>query len=100
MMRSVRSNARKRSRRSRGALQAERRILLIRQHRVMLDHDLAALYGVEGRALNRAVKRNLVRFPADFMFQLTPLTPRAIRREGAGKRGVLRGGGRRVTPGP
>src|ERR1017187_5906882 len=54
------------------ALQAERRILLIRQHRVMLDYDLAALYGVEARALNQAVKRNLARFPADFMFQLTP----------------------------
>jgi len=54
------------------ALQAERRILLIRQDRVMLDYDLAALYGVEARALNQAVKRNLARFPADFMFQLTP----------------------------
>ena len=54
------------------ALQAERRILLIRQHRVMLDYDLANLYGVEARALNQAVKRNLARFPDDFMFQLTP----------------------------
>lgn len=53
------------------ALQAERRILLIRRQRVMLDYDLAALYGVEARALNQAVKRNLVRFPGDFMFQLT-----------------------------
>ena len=52
------------------ALQAERRILLIRQHRVMLDYDLAVLYGVEARALNQAVKRNLARFPADFMFRL------------------------------
>lgn len=54
------------------ALQAEQRILLVRQHRVMLDFDLAALYGVEARALNQAVKRNLARFPEDFMFQLTP----------------------------
>lgn len=38
----------------------------------MLDHDLASLYGVETGALNRAVKRNLDRFPPDFMFQLTP----------------------------
>jgi len=53
------------------ALQAERRILVIRQHRVMLDYDLAALYGVEARVLNQAVKRNLARFPVDFMFQLT-----------------------------
>jgi hypothetical protein len=54
------------------ALQAERRILLIREHRVMLDYDLAALYGVEARPLNQAVKRNLARFPVDFMVQLTP----------------------------
>jgi len=53
------------------ALQAERRILLVRRQRVMLDYDLAALYGVEARVLNQAVKRNLTRFPADFMFQLT-----------------------------
>lgn len=52
------------------ALQAERRILLIRQHRVILDYDLAALYGVETRALKQAVRRNLDRFPADFMFEL------------------------------
>ena len=62
------------------ALQAERRILLIRQHRVMLDYDLAALYGVEARALNQAVKRNLERFPADFMFQLTPAEAGDVRR--------------------
>jgi hypothetical protein len=62
------------------ALQAERRILLIRQHRVMLDYDLAALYGVEARALNQAVKRNLARFPADFMFQLTPAEAGHVRR--------------------
>jgi len=53
------------------ALQAERHILLIRKQRVMLGHDLAALYGVETKALNRAVKRNLQRFPDDFMFQLS-----------------------------
>ena len=53
------------------ALQAERRILLIRQPRVMLSDDLAALYCVETKALNRAVRRNAERFPDDFMFQLT-----------------------------
>ena len=53
------------------ALQAERRILLIHQQRVMLSDDLAALYGVETKVLNRAVKRNAERFPGDFMFQLT-----------------------------
>jgi hypothetical protein len=49
----------------------EQAILLIRGHKVMLDADLAVLYGVETGALNRAVKRNIQRFPADFMFQLT-----------------------------
>ena len=48
----------------------EERILLVRGQKVMLDTDLAALYEVETRALNQAVKRNLKRFPADFMFQL------------------------------
>jgi hypothetical protein len=43
----------------------ERRILLIRGHKVMLDSDLAELYGVEVRALNQAVKRNAERFPQD-----------------------------------
>jgi DNA-binding PadR family transcriptional regulator len=43
----------------------------IRHEKVILDFDLAALYGVEARALNQAVKRNLARFPDDFMFQLT-----------------------------
>jgi hypothetical protein len=49
-----------------------RAILLVRGRRVLLDADLAALYGVETRALVQAVKRNVERFPADFMFQLTP----------------------------
>ena len=48
----------------------ERLILLIRGQRVMLDRDLAALYGVPTKALNQAVKRNKGRFPEDFMFQL------------------------------
>lgn len=49
----------------------ERSILLLRGQKVMLDSDLAELYGVETKALNRAVKRNIGRFPEDFMFQLT-----------------------------
>ena len=53
------------------ALQAEKRIFLLRGLRVMFDYDLAELYGVETGALNRAVKRNANRFPEDFMFQLT-----------------------------
>ena len=46
-------------------------IKIIRGQQVMLDKDLAMLYGVETRALNQAVKRNIQRFPADFRFQLT-----------------------------
>jgi ORF6N domain len=49
----------------------ERRIFLVRGQKVMLDFDLAELYGVETRALKQAVRRNLVRFPADFMFELS-----------------------------
>lgn len=49
----------------------EQTILTLRGHRVMLDSDLAGLYGVETRGLVQAVRRNSGRFPADFMFQLT-----------------------------
>lgn len=49
----------------------EQRILLIRGQKVMLDRDLAELYGVQTKVLNQAVKRNISRFPEDFMFQLT-----------------------------
>ena len=53
------------------AEQVERRILLIRGQRVMLDSDLAELYGVKPIRLREQVKRNRERFPEDFMFQLT-----------------------------
>ncbi len=46
-------------------------IVLIRRQKVMLDADLARLYGVETKALTRAVRRNIERFPSDFMFRLT-----------------------------
>jgi len=49
----------------------EKAILLVRRQKVMLDADLAGLYGVETRVLVQAVKRNLERFPEDFMFQLS-----------------------------
>ncbi|MBK7668393.1 MAG: ORF6N domain-containing protein [Sphingobacteriaceae bacterium] len=52
--------------------QIERSIYLIRGKKVMIDRDLARLYGVETRVLNQAVKRNVRRFPDDFMFKLTP----------------------------
>ncbi len=51
--------------------QIEQRILLIRGQRVMLDADLANLYGTTTKRLNEQVKRNRNRFPEDFMFQLT-----------------------------
>jgi len=51
----------------------------IREQRVILDADLAQLYGVETRALIQAVKRNAERFPADFLFQLTPAETAALR---------------------
>jgi phage regulator Rha-like protein len=49
----------------------EKAILLIRGQKVMLDKDLAELYGVETKQLKRAVRRNIHRFPSDFMFELT-----------------------------
>ncbi len=51
----------------------ERAILFIRGEKMMHDSDLAKLYGVETGALSRAFKRNVNRFPLDFMFQLTPI---------------------------
>ena len=50
----------------------EQRILLIREQKVMLDTDLAMLYGVKTKRLKEQVRRNLDRFPQDFMFELTP----------------------------
>lgn len=54
-----------------GLAKIESMIYIIRGQKVMLDSDLAELYDVETKHLNRAVKRNMLRFPADFMFQLT-----------------------------
>jgi hypothetical protein len=51
----------------------ERSILVLRGHKVLLDADLAALYGVTTKRLNEQVKRNRERFPDDFMFRLTPV---------------------------
>ena len=53
------------------ALPVETLIRLIRGQKIILDSDLAELYGVETKSLNRAVKRNIARFPAEFMFRLT-----------------------------
>jgi hypothetical protein len=57
----------------------ERRILLIRGQKVLLDMDLAELYVVETKALKRAVRRNRSRFPFDFMFELTSEEYRILR---------------------
>ena len=75
---------------------AERRILLIRGHRVMLDTDLAELYAVPTHRLNEQVRRNLKRFPPDFMFQLTSDEAKSLRSQFAiSKKGR---GGRRYAP--
>lgn len=50
--------------------QIEQLIFIVRKQKVMLDSDLAKIYGVETKYLNRAMKRNMNRFPSDFMFQL------------------------------
>jgi hypothetical protein len=57
----------------------ERAIHAIRGQRVMLDEDLARLYGVPTKVFNQAVRRNLSRFPRDFRFQLTPKEARNLR---------------------
>ena len=72
------------------------KIFFVRGTRVMLDSDLARLYGVETKNLNKAVKRNAGRFPSDFMFQLSPKEMPALRFQfGTSKR--MRGG-RRYAP--
>ena len=74
----------------------ERSILLIRPHKVMLDSDLAELYGVTTKRLNEQVKPNRARFPEDFMFQLTVSETEILRSQIAtSKKG---GGGRRYCP--
>lgn len=76
-----------------------RRILEIRDQRVMLDADLAELYGVETRSLVQAVKRNASRFPADFMFQLDAAEFASLRSQtGISNPAPARRGGRRTAP--
>jgi hypothetical protein len=74
----------------------ERRIYLIREQKVMIDTDLAQLYGVPTFRLNEAVKRNRKRFPADFMFQLSKKEAESLTSQFAiSKKGR---GGRRTMP--
>ena len=61
------------------ASHVEKRIFVIRGHRVMLDSDLSELYGVPTKRLNEAVHRNATRFPEDFMFQLTAEESESLR---------------------
>ena len=71
-------------------------ILAVRGCRVMLDADLAALYGVPVKSLNQSVKRNRKRFPADFMFQLTSAESRRLRSQSVTAK--VGRGGRRTAP--
>lgn len=75
--------------------QIEQTILVIRGHRVMLDADLAKLYGVPTKVLNQAVKRNKSRFPRDFMFQLTDQEAATLRSQIVTSRDR---GGRQYSP--
>src|SRR5262245_20664095 len=74
----------------------EGRILFIRGHKVLLDSDLAELYGVSVKRLNQQVKRNPERFPADFMFRLTASEFEALRLQNATSKKTR--GGRRYLP--
>lgn len=71
-------------------------ILIIRRQRVLLDENLAALYGAETRALLQAVKRNPARFPTDFMFELSAAEWAALRSQSVTSK--LGRGGRRYAP--
>ncbi len=74
----------------------EKMIYVIREQKVMLDSDLAELYGVETRVLNQSVQRNPARFPKDFMFQLTEQEHDSLRSQFViSKKGK---GGRRYMP--
>ena len=72
----------------------ERAILILRRHKVLLDADLAKLYGVETKVLLQALKRNPDRFPKDFMFQLTDQEFRDLRSQFV----TSSWGGRRYAP--
>ncbi len=72
------------------------RILQLRDHNVMLDSDLAALYGVPTKVLNQAVRRNVSRFPPDFMFRLNPGEVESLRSQSVTSKTGR--GGRRYSP--
>jgi hypothetical protein len=76
----------------------EKRIFVVRGRQVMLDEDLADLYGVETKRLVQQVKRNLKRFPGDFMFQLSKVEAEALRSQIATSNDGQSRGGRRYAP--
>jgi phage regulator Rha-like protein len=78
------------------AVSVESRILLVRNHKVLLDTDLAELYGVPVKQLNQQIKRNKERFPADFVFQLTPSEHATLRSQIVTSKPAR--GGRRYLP--
>jgi hypothetical protein len=79
--------------------QITRAILILRGHRVLLDAELAILYGVTTKRFNEQVRRNRERFPADFMFQLSAQEAEALRSQIATSNALPRGrGGRRYLP--
>jgi hypothetical protein len=78
------------------AIAVESQILILRHHRIILDSDLAELYGVTVKRLNQQINRNQERFPTDFMFQLTSEEDKALRLQIAtSEKGR---GGRRYPP--
>ena len=78
------------------AVSVESRILVLRQQKVILDSDLAELYGVPVKRLNEQVKRNQERFPPDFMFRLNPEESESLRSQKATSKTGR--GGRRYAP--
>jgi hypothetical protein len=76
----------------------EKRIYVIREHKVMLDVDLAELYGVLTKRLNEQVKRNRKRFPEDFMFRLTAAETRAVTKVRSQIATLKRGSHRKYLP--
>ena len=74
----------------------ERRIFSLRGHKVMIDSDLAEVYGVGTKALNQAVRRNRHRFPPDFLFRLTPKEADSLRSQFVTSKSGR--GGRRYLP--
>lgn len=74
----------------------EMRILLIRGRKVLIDSDLSELYGVTTKRLNEQVRRNIRRFPGDFMFQLSSVEVQSLRSQIATSKAGR--GGRRYLP--